>query len=111
MLIKTMRDLYCDKWKADNGQFRSGFYAELEKHIILTFLGTDLRASPHIESKTKLWRRHYNLLTDMLCLSGFGWDDCSKMVTVDSMDVWETHARREPDAKDMLNRPFPCHED
>ncbi|GFZ01064.1 hypothetical protein Acr_14g0006990 [Actinidia rufa] len=41
----------------------------------------------------------------MLRLSGFGWDDGSKMVTVDSMDVWESHV------KGMLSRPFSYYED
>ncbi|CAL5351342.1 unnamed protein product [Camellia sinensis] len=53
VLIRAIRDLFSEKWKADNGQFRAGFYSELEKLIILAFPGTDLRASPHIESKIK----------------------------------------------------------
>ncbi|GMQ10941.1 hypothetical protein CsSME_00053746 [Camellia sinensis var. sinensis] len=49
VLIRAMRDLFSEKWKTDNGQFRCGFYSELEKLIILAFPGTDLRAFPHIE--------------------------------------------------------------
>ncbi|CAL5428121.1 unnamed protein product [Camellia sinensis] len=90
-----MRDLFSEKWKADNGQFRAGFYSELEKLIILAFLGTDLRASPHIESKIKFWRRQYNLITDMLRLSGFGWDDTDKMISVDSEQVWQNYVKYE----------------
>ncbi|KAF5934076.1 hypothetical protein HYC85_030247 [Camellia sinensis] len=70
-----------------------GFYSELEKLIILAFPGTDLRASPHIESKIKFWRRQYNLLIDMLRLSGFGWDDSEKMILVDSDQVWENYVK------------------
>ncbi|GMP94802.1 hypothetical protein CsSME_00044107 [Camellia sinensis var. sinensis] len=111
VLIRAMRDLFSEKWKADNGQFRSGFYSELEKLIILAFPGTDLRASPHIESKIKFWRRQYNLLTDMLRLSGFGWDDSEKMILVDSDEVWQNYVKREPDAKGMRNVPFIYYED
>ncbi|CAL5441922.1 unnamed protein product [Camellia sinensis] len=111
VLIRAMRDLFSEKWKADNGQFMCGFYSELEKLIILAFPGTNLRASPHIESKIKFWRRQYNLLTDMLRLSGFGWDDSEKMILVDSDQVWENYVKREPDAKGMRNVPFIYYED
>ncbi|GMP89214.1 hypothetical protein CsSME_00040885 [Camellia sinensis var. sinensis] len=109
VLIQAMRDLFSEKWKVDNGQFRAGFYSELEKLIILAFPGTDLRASPHIESKIKFWRRQYNLITNMLRLSGFGWDDTNKMILVDSEQVWQNY--KEPDAKGMRNVPFPYCED
>ncbi|CAL5382364.1 unnamed protein product [Camellia sinensis] len=111
VLIRAMRDLFSEKWKADNGQFRAGFYSELEKLIILAFPGTDLRVSPHIESKIKFWRRQYNLITDMLRLSGFGWDDTDKMILVDSEQVWQNYVKKEPDAKGMHNVPFPYYED
>ncbi|KAF5952622.1 hypothetical protein HYC85_010566 [Camellia sinensis] len=111
VLIRAMRDLFSEKWKADNGQFRAGLYSELEKLIILAFPGTDLRASPHIESKIKFWKRQYNLITDMLRLSGFGWDDTNKMILVDSEQVWQNYVKKEPDAKGMRNVPFPYYED
>ncbi|KAI8003454.1 hypothetical protein LOK49_LG08G02586 [Camellia lanceoleosa] len=63
VLIRAMRDLFSEKWKADNA---------------------NLRASPRIELKIKFGKRQYNLLTDMLHLSGFGWDDSNKMILVDS---------------------------
>ncbi|CAL5395496.1 unnamed protein product [Camellia sinensis] len=88
-----------------------GFYSELEKLIILAFPVIDLRASLHIESKIKFWRRQYNLLTDMLHLSGFGCDDSEKMILVDSDQVWQNYVKREPDAKGMRNVPFIYYED
>ncbi|CAL5391579.1 unnamed protein product [Camellia sinensis] len=87
-LITTMKDVTASnpRWKFDNNQFRTGFYNECEKKILSTFPGTDLRATPHIDSKIKLWRKQYNILQDMLKISGFGWDDEQKMVLVDSDD-------------------------
>ncbi|CAL5336750.1 unnamed protein product [Camellia sinensis] len=87
-LITTMKDVTASnpRWKFDNNQFRVGFYNECEKKILSTFPGTDLRATPHIDSKIKLWRKQYNILQDMLKISGFGWDDEQKMVLVDSDD-------------------------
>ncbi|CAL5340926.1 unnamed protein product [Camellia sinensis] len=109
VLIQAMRDLFSENWKTDNGQFRCGFYSELEKLIILAFPGTNLRASPYIESKIKFWRRQYNFLTDMLRLSGFGWDDSEKMILVDSDQVWQNYVK--PDAKGMRNVPFIYYKD
>ncbi|XP_028098688.1 uncharacterized protein LOC114298330 isoform X1 [Camellia sinensis] len=111
-LISAMRDL-CNnpKWKVDNGQFKSGFYGELEKRIVMAFPGSDLRACPHIESKIKIWRKHYGLLYEMTKLSGFGWNDTEKMVLVDSDEVWENFVRRQPSASSMQNKSFPYYED
>ncbi|KAG5562269.1 hypothetical protein RHGRI_005111 [Rhododendron griersonianum] len=85
-LLNTMKDLVIENpmWKLDCGMFKGGFFKECEKKIILRFPGTDLRASPHIDSKIKTWRKQYNLLQDMIKSSGFGWDDSEKMVLVDS---------------------------
>ncbi|KAF5933460.1 hypothetical protein HYC85_029631 [Camellia sinensis] len=112
-LITTMKDVIASnpRWKLDNNQFRAGFYNECEKKILSDFPGTDLRASPHIDSKIKFWRKQYNALQDMLNMSGFGWNDEQKMVLVDSDDIWQNYVRRVPDAKGMRNRPFPFYED
>ncbi|CAL5346250.1 unnamed protein product [Camellia sinensis] len=90
-LITTMKDVIASnpRWKLDNNQFRAGFYNECEKKILSALPGTDLRASPHIDSKIKFWRKQYNALQDMLNMSGFGWNDEQKMVLVDSDDVWD----------------------
>ncbi|KAL7200009.1 hypothetical protein ACSBR2_022172 [Camellia fascicularis] len=108
-----MKDVFLSdpKWKRDNNQFRPGFYNFCEKKILLAFAGTNLRASPHIESKIKLWRKQYSTLYDMVNASGFGWDDYEKMVLVDSDDVWSNYVKRVPDAKGMRNKPFPYYED
>ncbi|KAL7262356.1 hypothetical protein ACSBR1_000691 [Camellia fascicularis] len=53
----------------------------------MAFPRSDLRACPHIESKIKIWRKHYGLLYEMTKISRFEWDDTEKMVLVDSDDV------------------------
>ncbi|KAF7146395.1 hypothetical protein RHSIM_Rhsim04G0178800 [Rhododendron simsii] len=94
-LLNTMKDLVIENamWKLDCGMFKGGFFKECGKKIILHFPGTDLRASPHIDSKIKTWSKQYNLLQDMMQSSGFGWDDSEKMVLLDSDDVWENYVR------------------
>ncbi|KAL6960110.1 hypothetical protein U1Q18_048613 [Sarracenia purpurea var. burkii] len=46
----------------------------------------------------------FQVVSGMTRFSGFGWDDTDKMVQVDS-------EQKEPEAKEMLNRPFPYYED
>ncbi|KAF7124571.1 hypothetical protein RHSIM_Rhsim12G0154600 [Rhododendron simsii] len=105
-LLNTMKNLVIDNamWKLDCGMFKGGFFRKSEKKIILHFPGTNLRASPHIDSKIKTRRKQYNLLQDMIQSSGFGWDDSEKIVLVDSND-------RVSDAKGMRNKPFPYYDD
>ncbi|KAL7214855.1 hypothetical protein ACSBR1_027101 [Camellia fascicularis] len=103
-LVTTMKAVTASNPRAD-------FYNEYEKKISSAFSRTDLRDSPHIDLKIKLWRKQYNTLQDMLKISGFGWDDEQKMVLVDSDDVWQNYVKRVPDAKGMRNRPFPFYED
>ncbi|GAB2295037.1 hypothetical protein Dimus_038331 [Dionaea muscipula] len=111
-LLSAMIELVTDpKWKLDTGAFRNGFFVEVEKKLVLAFPGTDLRSSPHIESKVKAWKKNYHTISDMLKTSGFGWDDEAKMVLVDSEDVWQAYIKKEPDATNMRDKPFPFYED
>ncbi|KAF5956592.1 hypothetical protein HYC85_003817 [Camellia sinensis] len=71
-LITTMKD------------FRADFYNECEKKILSALPRTNLQATPHIDSKIKLWRKQYNILQDMLKISSFSWDDEQKILLVDS---------------------------
>ena len=57
----------------------------------MAFPGTDLRYSPHIDSKIKMWKCHYNLIRDALNTSGFAWCEQEKKVKIDSEDVWRNY--------------------
>ncbi|KAL7186544.1 hypothetical protein ACSBR2_028305 [Camellia fascicularis] len=102
-IITTMKDVI-----ASNP--RVGFYNECEKKILSAFPATDLRATPHIDSKIKLWRKQYNTLQDMLKISGFGWNDEQKIVLVDNDDVWQNYVRG-VGCKGMRNKPILFYED
>ena len=67
-LITVMNELFTDpKWRLDTGQFRFGFFTEVEKKIIMYFPGTDLRSNPHIDSKIKCGRN--STIYCLTCLS------------------------------------------
>ncbi|KAH6769918.1 hypothetical protein C2S52_014721 [Perilla frutescens var. hirtella] len=50
VLIACLKQIVVSGWKADNG-FKVGYLNVLEKSMTKVFPGTDLRASPHINSK------------------------------------------------------------
>ncbi|KAI4357067.1 hypothetical protein L6164_001040 [Bauhinia variegata] len=60
------------------------------------FPGCGIKVKPHIESAMKRLRTIYAIVYDMLNQSGFGWNDETKMIIVDSDD---SH----PNAKDYRN--------
>ena len=92
ILIEALKEIVVEGWKADNG-FKAGFLQVLESKIVAALPGSDLRGMPHIESKIKTWKKHYNSLGDMLNTSGFGWNDTNKTIEVESDDVWEAYVK------------------
>ncbi|GFS29625.1 hypothetical protein Acr_00g0007560 [Actinidia rufa] len=57
VLIHALKDIVTKGWKVDNATFRSGYLQVLERKLIIALPRTDLRATPHIESKIKKWKK------------------------------------------------------
>ncbi|KAM7496654.1 hypothetical protein LguiA_021068 [Lonicera macranthoides] len=55
----------------------------------------------------KVLKIHYNLVSEMLDHTGFGWNETLKCVEVDTDDQWESYLKKEPDARGLRNKPFP----
>ncbi|XP_058217311.1 uncharacterized protein LOC131328380 [Rhododendron vialii] len=109
-LIKIMVTEMCDKWKAENG-FKPGFFTLVEKEMDKVMPESKIKASPHIDSKVKYWRKTYAKLTDILKLSGFGWDHVNKRIEVDD-EVWKIYEEAYPQkAKEVGGKRFPYFED
>ena len=67
-LILSLKELCVNGWKCQNGTFRLGYLQTLENSLKAAILGCQLRASPHIESKLKIWKKNYNSLFTMMLL-------------------------------------------
>ncbi|KAL8510214.1 hypothetical protein ACS0TY_017144 [Phlomoides rotata] len=87
-LIQCLTDIVTKGWKADNG-FRAGFQIELEKGVRKLLLGTDIVATPHINSKIHVWKKEYGALFDLLSKSGIGWNSTTYMIEVEDEAVWD----------------------
>ncbi|KAL7199745.1 hypothetical protein ACSBR2_021951 [Camellia fascicularis] len=98
-LILALVSIVNEGMKVDNA-FKAGYLVRLETKLADILPGTDLRGCPHIESKIKIWKKHYNSVSGMLATSGFGWNDTKKRIDVKS-DSTDT------DAKHLRNKTFP----
>ena len=65
----------------------------LEIAMLNAFPGTDLRATPHIESKIKMWKHTYGTVSSMLKTSEFGLHDTDKTIEDKTEDIWEAYLK------------------
>ncbi|XP_028097095.1 uncharacterized protein LOC114296939 [Camellia sinensis] len=104
-LINALMHIVNNGMTRDNA-FKAGYLMKLEDKLLEMLPGTNLRGTPHIKSKIKIWKKHYNCVAGMLGTSGFGWNDTEKRIDVESDSVWEAYVRRESDAKNLRNKSF-----
>lgn len=82
------------EFKAE-GNFKPGHLQALEKKLHNRLPGCDLLAKPHIESRMKTLKTHFQIVHEMLTgpnCSGFGWDPDRKTVTAEK-PVWEAYLK------------------
>ncbi|KAL8549785.1 hypothetical protein ACS0TY_008569 [Phlomoides rotata] len=85
-LIVSLTNMVLEGWKSDNG-FKVGFQRELEKGMRKKIPGTDLVASPHINSKIHVWKKEYGALPDLLSKSRIGWNSTTSMLEIEDEGV------------------------
>ncbi|KAL8487697.1 hypothetical protein ACS0TY_024139 [Phlomoides rotata] len=105
-LIHCLTDVVNEGWKADNG-FRAGFQRELEKGMRKKLPGTDILATPHINSKIHVWKKEYGALSDLLSKSGIGWNSTTSMIEIEDESVLESCKRADPHVKGVRYKMWP----
>ncbi|XP_073119609.1 uncharacterized protein [Henckelia pumila] len=108
-LLSALKDLAHKGWKSDNG-FRSGYLIVLEDSMKKAFSETDIRDTPHINSKIHVWKKNYGTLFTILSTSGIGWNETDKMIDAPD-DDWEEVVKNDPNARCMRNKSWPYYDD
>ncbi|KAL8517154.1 hypothetical protein ACS0TY_015389 [Phlomoides rotata] len=105
-LIECLIGIVQDGWKTDNG-FKAGFQRALEKAMRKKLPGTDIVATPHINSKIHVWKKEYSNITDLLSKSGIRWNSTTFMVEVEDEGVWDVSRKADPHVKGMRFKTWP----
>ncbi|KAG8380520.1 hypothetical protein BUALT_Bualt06G0024200 [Buddleja alternifolia] len=105
VLVNALKELLVRGYKANNG-FKSGYQNLLEQAMIQAFPGTNIRAEPHINSCITVWRKNFGTISTMQSRSGFGWNDATNMITVDSEEAWNNYVKTDSNARNMSNNEF-----
>ncbi|XP_028792602.1 uncharacterized protein At2g29880-like [Neltuma alba] len=89
---------------SDNG-LRPGVINKLKDMLHNLIPGCRIQAQPHIQSRIKKLKTHYGVVTDLLNLSGFGWDSDKKCVTAPKT-VWDEYIKVNKNAAKFRHTPF-----
>ncbi|XP_062097148.1 uncharacterized protein At2g29880-like [Humulus lupulus] len=112
-LIEALMELNNEgKFKAE-GNFRPGHLRALEMKLKERMPACDIQAKPHIESRMKTLKTHFQVVHEMLIgpfCSGFGWDNDRKTVTAEK-SVWEAYLQSHKEAAPFKIKSFPWYDD
>ncbi|KAL8534383.1 hypothetical protein ACS0TY_010412 [Phlomoides rotata] len=108
-LIQCLLGIVNDGWKVDNG-FKASFQRELEKGMRKLLPGTDILATPHINSKIHVWKKKYGTLSDLLSKSGIGWNSISNTLDIIGETVWDAQRKVDSGVKSLRYKSFPYYD-
>ncbi|TXG69377.1 hypothetical protein EZV62_004312 [Acer yangbiense] len=109
-LLSIINEIVANGGRADYGSFKAGNLKIIESHLANILPNCGLKASPHIESKVKTWKKDYGVVYDMINTSGFGWNNVRKCVEVDSNEAWHSYVQHHKQVKRWRDKPFPLYE-
>ncbi|KAK2643931.1 hypothetical protein Ddye_019126 [Dipteronia dyeriana] len=109
-LLGIMDEIVANGGRADCGSFKAGTLKNIELRLATILPNCSLRATPHIESKLKTWKKQYGVMYDMINTSGFGWNGVRKCVEVDSNEAWHSYVQHHKQAEGWRDKLFPLYE-
>ncbi|XP_042382113.1 uncharacterized protein LOC121974902 [Zingiber officinale] len=107
VLIDCLVELSKDSaWKSENG-FQTGYLLHLKKLMAAKLPSSNLKATPHIESRYKLLKRQFYAINEMLNHSSeFGWNDVEKCI-ITTKDIFDDWVKSHLAAIGLRNKEFP----
>ncbi|KAI9185499.1 hypothetical protein LWI28_007936 [Acer negundo] len=109
-LLSIMDEIVANGSRADCGSFKARTLKIMESRLTNILPNCGLKASPHIESKVKTWKKDYGVVYDMINTSGFGWNNVRKCVEDESNEAWYSYVEHHKQAKGWRDKPFPLYE-
>ena len=94
-LIESLIELHNEGIYKAESNFKAGHLQAIEKKLHSRLPGCDLLARPHIESRMKTLKTHFQIVHEMLTgpnCSGFGWDPDRKTVTAEK-PLWDAYLK------------------
>ncbi|XP_073053839.1 uncharacterized protein [Primulina eburnea] len=76
----------------------------------VSFLNTNLRGNPHINSKVHVWKKLYGSLVTILSKSGVGWNDTDKTIEAPN-EIWEALIKADNNALAMRHKRWMYYHD
>nr|KAJ0227589.1 hypothetical protein LSAT_V11C100036250 [Lactuca sativa] len=102
-LIEALLELHVSgKNDGADNRFKPGYLKAVQQLLDVSLPNSGLKAEPHIKSRMKTWKTHFNIVHDMVYgtnTGGFGWDTDKCCVTADA----ESHK----DGPSFHDKPFP----
>ncbi|KAJ0011472.1 hypothetical protein Pint_33509 [Pistacia integerrima] len=92
---------------------KNGYLRYIEKSMAEKLPGCDIKAKPHVESRIKTLKTHFQTVDEMLTgpnCNGFGWDVQRRMVTA-KKPVWDAYLQSHKEAISFRHKTFPFYEE
>ncbi|XP_042025292.1 uncharacterized protein LOC121772317 isoform X1 [Salvia splendens] len=105
-LLVALHDLVAGGWKSDNG-FRNGYATRVYQVMKREIPDTELKVSPHINSKITMWKREYGALSTILDRSGVGFNSNNDYKIECNNEQWAQIVKADSNAKTMRNKSWP----
>ncbi|KAI8551577.1 hypothetical protein RHMOL_Rhmol06G0196700 [Rhododendron molle] len=109
-LLNAMKEMVVKGERIENS-FKSGYSRKVEGMLLVALPGTSIRASPHISSKLKVWKKNYYSVKAMRGSSGFGWNDSTHMIEVADDKIWEDYCKTDNNVSGLRFKSFPYYDD
>ncbi|CAH1452895.1 unnamed protein product [Lactuca virosa] len=109
-LIEALLELHVSgKYGGAENGFKPGYLKAVQQLLDVSLPNSGLKAEPHIKSRMKTWKNHFNIVHDMVYgtnTSGFGWDTDKCCVTADA-EVWNEYIKSHKGVACFHDKPFP----
>ncbi|XP_057799340.1 uncharacterized protein LOC131015106 [Salvia miltiorrhiza] len=110
VLLASLKELVANGWKSDNG-FRGGYLSKLEEAMRKEYPDSDLKGTPHINSKVTTWKKTYYSLWNILKVSGVGFNVNGKHMIDCDDEQWQSFVAADKNVTNFRYKSWPYYED